>query len=197
MTTEFWLDAKHIYWRKMEGQKEYTVPGFTEIIKSYGLADNAFWTEAGRDEGTAIAQWMLFLFRGGVAVKQADPRIAGRVEAIKNFIRDTGFVFAGGETPLYSKTLRHGVMPDLWGFIGSFSWCIDGKRGAKSKTHKLQTAAQKLALLDNGFGAQKRGALYLKDDGTYKLDEHTDAGDEARWRSIAYGYHAAQFYKEN
>ena len=180
----------HTYWL---GKRR--VPGYSEIVKDLGVSgDNPFWTEAGRDEGNAIHLWLGFLAAGKVPSTPPDPRIAGRVEGIRKFIRDTGFKIVGGVTPLYDPISRFACSPDMWGFIGNWSFVIDAKRGTKLATHRLQTAAQTVALRSNGFRAQKRAALYLR-DGDYRLDQHSDFVDLARWQVFVSAYHAKREYQ--
>ena len=71
---------------------------------------------------------------------------------------------------------------------------IEAKGGAKLATHRLHTVAQQVALSAGGFRAQKRGCLYLRDEG-YRLDEHTDPRDRGNWRNIVPAWHSKQEYK--
>jgi hypothetical protein len=182
--------ATHTYWL---GDKK--VPGYSEIIKEMGVAkENKFYTDAGREEGISLHLWLAFLVRGKVPSAPPDPRIAGRVEGIQKFIKDTGFKIVGGEEPMYNPFIRYACTPDLWGHMGGKSWTIDLKRGAKLKIHRLQTFAQQTALSANGFMSQKRGVLYLK-DGDYRLEEHTEnIKDGYAWRATVYAYHATREY---
>lgn len=187
-------DEEHRYWIPA-GTGEKRVAGFTEICVDLGvIKTNPFHTEAGRQEGVALHQWNLFLAQGQEPASPPDDRIAGRVLGFRKFLADTGFKFFGGEQPVYDRINQVACTPDLWGGIGNWLWVIDNKRGGKEKTHKLQTACQKLALTANGVKIEKRGSLYLK-DGDYRLIEHDDFADEVRWKAIAGGYHAKGFYK--
>ena len=170
------------------------VPGFTEIVMALGIVKpNPFYTPDGRDQGTALHQWLLFLAQGKEPADLPDERIAGRVEGIRKFLRESDFKFQGGEQPMFDKSIRFCCTPDLWGNMAGARCVIDAKRGAKLKHHALQTAAQKLALASNGIHCRDRYTLYLKDGG-YKLEQHTDANDMGRWQAIVAAYHAAQFY---
>ena len=174
----------------------YTIPGplrahgYSEISAAMGVSrPNKFYTDEGRAEGIALHKWLRFLVTGRIPSTPPDPRIAGRVEGIKKFIKDTGVRFVGGEVPRYDPATRVACMKDLWAYLGPWAWVIDAKRGAKIPAHRLQTACQKIVLTANDFRPQKRGALYLR-DGDYRLDEHTDRIDETNWKAIAAGYHA-------
>ncbi len=194
----------HTYWI---GSRR--VPGYSEMCASMqvGVEDcelcakkeshthnAAFYTDDGKEQGKALHQWLLFLASGKFTTIEPEPEIAGRVNAIKKFLRESGFEFEGGETPLYESRLGFAVTPDLWGRIGRRRVVIDAKRGAKLKIHSLQTAAQKIALTANGFRPDDRYALYLKDSGNYRLEPHKDRADEARWANIARAYHDKKSY---
>lgn len=171
------------------------IPGYSEICKDLGVTEaNGFYTDDGRDQGTALHAWLLFLAQGNTPAADPEPEIAGRVEGIKKFLAESRFVFSGGEVPQFEPTYRYACTPDLWGHMGAFSVVIDAKRGAKLKSHALQTAAQKMALTANGFMAQRRYSLYLR-DGDYRLEPHEDKQDEARWKAIVSAYHAKQHYR--
>lgn len=197
-------ESDHTYWRGT-----VRVPGFSEICASMRVGEKDcgdcvkgihhahhanFYTEEGRAVGVATHSWLNFLAQGNEPDAAPDPRIAGRVEAIRKFLRETGFKYAGGEEPQYEPVLGYACQPDLWGYIGAFSYVIDAKAGANLKVHALQTGAQRIALAANGFKAQKRAGLYLQDDGEYRLKEHTNTANETHWRAIVSGYNAKQFY---
>lgn len=183
------LDADHRYWLNPD-EGRIQVHGYSEICRELGVTkDNPFHTEQGRREGVALHSWLNHLVHGKSVAEPPHPSIAGRVRGIQKFIKDTRFKIAGGEAPQYEPRLRYACTPDLWGHIGAFSWVIDAKRGAYMPTHALQTAAQRIALAANGFRAQKRGALYLRDN-DYRLVEHPNHINEAHWKALVAGYHA-------
>jgi hypothetical protein len=188
------LDAEHRYWKGKE-----RLPGFSEICADMGFPKNPFWTDAGRDEGTALHQWVEFLALGQqVADADPDPRIAGRVDGFRKFRRETDFACAGAESIQFEPELRYCCKPDLWGYMptalpGSPRVVIEVKRGARAKVHKLQTAAQVLALRAGGFDATERYALYLKNGG-YALERHDDDEDFECWKALVYAYHAKRRY---
>lgn len=181
------LDADHIY--RVDGR---IVPGYSEICADLGFPKNPYWTDAGREEGTALSQWLLFLAQGKESDAAPDPRIVGRVEGIRKFLREHEFKFVGGETPLYSR-FGFCVTPDIWGVLDGVQSVIEAKRGAVMKRHRLQTAAQAIALAEYDFPAVNRFCLYLKDGG-YVLEDHEDEEDFEAWRALVSAYHARGIY---
>ena len=175
---------------------EKRVPGYSEICSDLGIVkENIYYTPEGREEGIALHSWLKFLASGMKPKSEPDPRIAGRVKGIEKFLKDTGFKISGGEIPVYDPINRFACTPDLYGHIGRTSFVIDAKRGAKLPSHRLQTAAQTIALRANGFRAQKRAALYLRDE-DFRLDEHTDPMDLARWGIFVSTYHLKKGYTQ-
>lgn len=181
------LDQDHIYWRPgISG--EVKIPGFTEIVTALGVSKpNPYYTEEGRDKGTSLHKWLNILARGKTAKAEPDPRIAGKVKGIEKFLRESGFKYAGGERPLYDPETQTACSPDLWGHLGLWSVVIDAKAGGKLKIHGLQTACQRLALIQNEFRPQKRYGLYLRYNG-YRLVEHSDPRDDSMWKLAARCY---------
>ena len=165
------------------------MPGFSELCAAMGVTrPNPFYTDDGREQGVALHLWLGFLVRGKTPSSAPDPRIAGRVRGIQKFIRNSGAKFVGGEEPRYDPETGVACTKDLWCYIGAWSYVVDAKRGAKLKSHRLQTACHKIVLNANEFRPQKRAALYLRDD-DYRFDEHSDREDETRWRAIVSAYH--------
>ena len=200
------LDENHLYWY---GSRR--APGFSEICKSMRVGEpdcadclsgvghyhnGNFWTEEGRNQGTALHWWLLFLAQGKKSDKEPEPEIAGRVEGIRKFLRDEKLKLIDGEKPQYDPVLNFACTPDIWGWMNGGIWNLDGKRGGKLNIHKLQTAAQKIALKANGVPVSNRGSLYLS-DGDYRVKEHADYLDEIRWRAIVSAYHAKGVYKND
>lgn len=171
------------------------VPGFSEICADLGVTEkNPFYTEAGREEGTLLHEWLLFLAQGQEPADPPDPRIAGRVEGIKKFLVESRFKFEQGEEKVYHPILRYACTPDLVGQMAGSRCIVETKRGARLKSHQLQTAAQKLAIEANGIYCRDRYALYLK-DGDYRLEKHEDKLDMERWKTLPPAWHTMNWYR--
>ena len=172
------------------------VPGFSEICQALGIIKpNPFYTPEGREEGIALHSWLHFLAIGNEPSEPPDERIAGRVEGIRKFLRESKFKIVDGEKIMLCRGFGYCGRPDLWGSINGRTCVIDAKRGSKMKYHALQTAAYRFLLAANGFSARQRYALYLI-DGDYRLIEHTDPQDERRWQAIVSAYNAVKIYQE-
>jgi hypothetical protein len=151
------------------------------------IRPNGFYTDQGRAEGVALHSWLLHLCQGKPD-REAHPSIAGRVEGIRKFLRDSRFGIVGGETPQYDCVTDSAVKPDIWGTINGVRCVIDAKRGARVSWHSLQTAAQWGALVGTAFVARRRGALYLR-NGAYSMDWHDSPEEYQLWRAICRAWH--------
>ena len=194
------IDGNHIY--RVDG---IVKPGFSEILVSMGFEKNPYWTDSGRDEGTALHKWFEFLARQpkkedenydseeNCDENKPDGRIAGKVRGISEFLYDHEFILKDSEKPLYAKA-GYCCTPDAWGELDGVPCLIELKAGSPMKRHCLQTAAQQIALDDNGFKTEARYVLYLREEG-YVLKVHEDSEDIDAWMSILWAYHAKEIYK--
>jgi hypothetical protein len=164
--------------------------GFTECFKSLGLIDTAFYTNEGRDRGTAVHMLCQALDEGREIdeSKIEDARTLGRFRGYKRFKDETGFSPEVIERPVYSKRHRIACTPDRTGRLNSVLATIDIKGGAKAHWHPFQTAWQGLCLYEEPE-AFPRYALYLKDTGRYKLEPHEDPYDFEVARAAAIIFH--------
>ncbi len=181
-------EATHVY-----RVKNQIVPGYSEILDAMGYPKNPFWTEEGRDEGKALHQWFAFLAKGQEPEDEPDARIAERVWSFRQWLRSSKFVCVGAEIPQYEPTLGYACTPDLWGFIGKTPVLAECKRGAPMKRHRLQTAAQAIALEANGFPVSERYALYLTDSKPIP-ELHDDEEDFECWKTTVSAYNAKEIY---
>ncbi len=174
------------------GDKE--IPGYSAICRDLGIVkENPHYTEEGREEGRMLSEWLLFLAQEKTPRSDPDPRIAGRVGGIKKFLSLSKFKLLFGEVPQYDPVSGFAVTPDIVGHIGRIAVNIDAKRGAKTKTHVLQLAAQKIALAAGGFRVRESYSLYLRDNDFRLIEQKTEA-HEPRWKQFVSTWHLAKEY---
>lgn len=140
-----------------------------------------------------LSEWLLFLAQGKSPKTIPDLRILGRVNGIRKFLTESKFKLLFGEKPQYDPINRFAATPDIVGYFGKTLVNIDAKRGAKTKTHPLQLAAQKIALAANGIRIQESYSLYLKED-DYRLAKQDTLKHEPRWRQFVSTWHLAKDY---
>jgi hypothetical protein len=99
-----------------------------------------------------------------------DTQVAGYVQAYVTFKKDTGFKPTIIEKPMVHPKLWYAGKPDKIGPLNGILALIDLKSGAPAKVDPLQGAAYWELAIVNGIPVKKAFDLYLKDDGTYKLE---------------------------
>lgn len=181
------LDTAHRYWRG-----DQLIPGTNEVIDTY-FEPCRFFTEDGRDKGLARHIWFHFLVQGQEPDSEPDPRIASEVASFRSWLSEVKPVYIGGELPFFDSNLNVCGTPDIFAEIFGVLSVVDFKPAARATRTRLQTAAYKLNLIANGIPIVNRYELRLS-DGKYRFEKHEDRGDEARWRAMVQGFHAASFY---
>lgn len=99
-----------------------------------------------------------------------DERIEAYFGAYVKFKQDTGFIPTFIEEFLYHPCFFYAGKIDRIGDLNGKPVLIDLKSGAKAKVDELQDAAYWSLALANGLSVTKLFDLYLKDNGTYKLE---------------------------
>lgn len=166
----FYLDkAKHEY--HFEGR---IIPGCTAVLQYWKLIDDRYYTERGRQIGTAVHAWSILVDRGTLEWSRVAkvPEIEGRLRGYAQFLKDytpewdhieESFYYPGG---LYACTIdRAGKLKGIDFGI------VELKCGGKEAWHEIQTGMQQKAMDSRPW---RRFALYLKEDGTYALEPHKD-----------------------
>lgn len=183
------LDADHRY--TVDGRP---VPSVSKILDLY-FPPTPFYTEAGRDMGTARHEWFHAIVQGIELENEPDERIAAEVLGFRRFVDEVKPLYLVGEVPFYDKSLDVCGKPDLYCEIQGRPSVIDFKPPSRQARWKVQTAAYAVMLASNGLPVLDRYALRIL-PGNYRMDAHTDAGDLARWRAMGCAYQARRFYGE-
>lgn len=162
--------ASHVY---TDGGR--VVPGVTDVIKSNGLIDDAWFTEYARDRGQAVHAAAALDDDGLLDESTLDPAIVGYVEAWRRFKRESGFQSKWVEKVLFHPVYRYAGTVDRIGSMSGADWVIDFKTGEVLPWVALQTAAYAIA-----YGKPcRRAGVKLNNDGTYRLKEFADKNDGA------------------
>jgi hypothetical protein len=189
---------------KMEVKRDpetflYTVgmiprPGVNQVINLY-LPPSQFFTDEGREAGKARHAWYDFIAQGNEPDSAPDPRIADEIAMFREWIAHVKPERLGGETPFCDPLLHVCGTPDWFGIVNKRLAIVDFKPKNRAARTRLQTAAYKHMLRQNGVKILDRYELRL-DKKNKRFEKHEDEGDLARWTAIVYGYHAATHYKE-
>ena len=155
------------------------VPGVSEIIDSI-LGDefpDTATVERAAARGTETHHTIALALRDDLDEASVDPQVAPRLAAARLFCREMGFKPDEVETPRYSE--RFGFAGTLDFLRLTPSIVVDWKNSAtKSKRWPLRTAAY--AILAGDRSDTKRMCVMLRDDGTYRIDNHPDNSKDRR-----------------
>jgi hypothetical protein len=168
-------EESHIY--TLSGVR---LPSVTQILTDAGMYPGSAWyTEGGRERGTRIHELCELYDLGVLEDDMIDYDVLPYIEGYKKFRVDSGFVPTEIEKKVCSQLYWYAGKLDRKGILNGKSALIDLKSGRPTPADALQTAAYVQAD-DEMTGLSEytyRYALYLKNNGSYRLTEHTDRND--------------------
>ncbi len=150
------------------------VPGMSEITTALGIVDRSYFTEYGRERGSAVHQALEYHMTGGVDWSSVEERIKGYVESAILFLADAKVKPGPGthvERPLFHPLLRCAGTPDLVCEAFGEPCVPDWKSGGIGPAAGLVTAGYesmaRIAYPLPGKGAvRRRMAVQLHENGT-------------------------------
>lgn len=143
----------------------------TDILRGAGCIDAAWYTEEGRDKGTATHQACAILAGGGrILPASLDERIVGRVAAFDCFMSEKRPQVLQREFEVTNVALGIVGHPDLFCVFDGCMWVLDYKSPSHAPWHPLQLALYAACMAPR----IRRANLYLHDSGRYQLVEHRD-----------------------
>ena len=190
-------EEDHLY--TVDGKEQASV---TTILKEQGFIDSTWFTDEARDRGSHIHKATQYMDEGILDIRSIVPEYLPYLKAYKQFSRDYKPDWKLIEFKV--ADLLHGYTGalDRFGFLSiTNQWVLaDIKTGVKNKTTGLQTAAYEHGLYNmldlNQFAELtgvfikdvrelkiKRIGIYLRKDGTYKIEKYTDKQDIKVFRS--------------
>lgn len=199
-------EATHVYSRRADGR---VVPSNTEVLTfAYPEIKCKYFTEDGKEVGRAAHLACRLLGQGRLDWKSLDPKptddahttklklkVLGRARAYQKFLTETRFVPDLIEFVTYSEDLDVAGTIDVTGrFPSDFDGVVtllDLKGGAESFWHAYQTAGYSLMEFPKIHQFVRRGALYLRDNGTYLLRMHKNGEDFHKFAAAAQKFHRA------
>ena len=163
-------DEDHTYW--LNGIR---IPGTTEIIKSADLIDDTNFTPESRDRGTRIHRAILYWLQKDLNERSVCESDLRYLDAFKRFVAETGFKASVKECeqPRYHPVYLFGGTIDIVGKLSGHYVLIDIKTGFPQPWHGLQLAAYLLLV----HVPPERYGLYLRSDGTYRLESYNNRND--------------------
>lgn len=157
------------------------LPSVTTVLKSVGIIDPSKYADGDAAlRGTYVAEATALLDRGELIEEGLDARLVGYIRAWKAFLADNEVETFLVEERVYSSKYGYAGMLDRTAHFQDRHWLFDIKTGARERWHGIQTAAYRECRPDlkQRIGClHQRGAVYLKPDGSYKLDVHDNPDD--------------------
>jgi hypothetical protein len=181
---------KHRY--SVDGQH---MPSVTQILQEAGLVDTTWFTTEGRSRGTYVALMTEAYDMGTLQNPRVHPEMRAYLDAWIAFRGAMKFDIVERERARYQPRMKYCGTPDLVGtYFGEWA-IIDIKTGGKLPHYPIQTSGYQ------GFWAGRIGkkprrfCLYLKKNGTFKLQEHTNDQDD--WQIFCSCVQLWHWKKEN
>lgn len=110
------------------------------------------------------------------------PIISGYLSGWKKFKKDTRYIPMIWEVLAASEKYLFGGRIDSVGVIDDKQTLVDIKTGIKTKSHSLQTAAYQILWEEEVKGRiRQRLCVYLKKDGNYSIEPHSDKIDKYKF----------------
>lgn len=175
----FRFDAeRHVYITLDTGE---IVPNITRMLEAAGLIDSRWYTDEGCERGHEVHRLTADYDLGALDLADlAGSPYANYVQAhiaVMGIVRPT---WQHIETPAVHKVHRYGGRPDRVGQVYAAGSVWEVKSGAPEPAHMIQTALQAILVAEElGLAprAVQRFAEYVKADGKYKVEHHTNARD--------------------
>lgn len=160
------------------------LPSVTNVLIRAGLIDTSHYNEWNRELGTAVHKAVHLYVKDDLDDSTLDDAVRPYLEAYKRFMVESkaDFTANGSEMSLYHDVYRYAGTPDLFGSLNGPA-VVDIKTGSPERWHELQSAAYSELLTCKFLREEKekipfhRFGLYLHNDGTYTLKEHTNRKD--------------------
>lgn len=162
------------------------VPGVNEVLDELGfgidLPDALLpMLEHKAEVGTAVHKAIELDIQNDLD-ESSIPDLMGYVQAFRKWRAETDAKIEWTEKVL--EGVGYCGRADIGATIGLESILLDIKTGSKIRVNRLKTAAYNAIL-----GYQKRGCLYLAEDGEFDWDEHTEAEDYEIWKGLVKAFH--------
>ena len=161
-----YIEATHQYF--IDGVE---VPSVTTVLKSAGIIDDRFYTEAGRERGTAVHLACQLLDEDDLDWDSVGEEISGYLKAYQAFKKDSGFKPLKIEEGVYNRSYQYAGRYDRLGEIDGKIVLMDIKTGAIPKWVALQLTGYEIAINESIHTnpVQELFALQLRENGSYTL----------------------------
>jgi hypothetical protein len=183
MAIAFRFDAGvHAYY--LDGRQ---IPSITQMLQLTGWVDDTYYTEASRIRGTAVHDLCTEFDLGALDPAESESRYKGWLLAYQAAMRMLRPSWELIEIPAVHPLHKFGGRPDRKGRVFKLHTIAEIKSGVREKAHKIQLALQAILLsAEHPLPAEhyQRLALYVQQNGKFKLEQHDDPRDFAEARRV-------------
>lgn len=160
-------DEAHVY--RMAGAELTSV---TTAIREAGLMSLEWASAEAMQRGTHVHQACEFFDQGDLDEDALDPALRPYLDAYRWFCHDAQPVWSHIEAQRADLTHRYAGTVDRAGTLlgQKHPVVLDIKSGVAAPWHAIQLAAYRHLLTDDLGPIIGRAVLYLRDDGTYRLE---------------------------
>lgn len=175
-------EAEHRY--ELDGKAVVSVTTVLKPLTDYGFIDPIV-LELARQKGVAVHKTIELEVAGDLDEATLPEWLVPHLAAWRRFVADTGFEPVASEIRMAHPAMRYAGTADLIGRVGKETWLVDLKRSLYAgRVIGLQTAGYaRLWASDPASNERKkinrRFALVLRDDTTYRLTEFKDPQDDS------------------
>lgn len=143
----------------------------TGVLAAMGFVDTRWFTELGRDRGSAVHAACEYDDAGDLDETTVDPMVLPYLEGWRKFRKHAQPRWTAIEKRVSNETWRYTGTPDRVGTIGGKHVVVDIKSGAKDSWHRLQLAAYQ-GCMEDPFRFE-RWVVRLTGAGKFSLDTYT------------------------
>ena len=168
------------------------IPGVTRVLREAGLVPNYGGFSGPQYRGLHVHTACEYLDLNDLDWSSVHPDYIGYVRAWDRFKKESGFNPTLIEYQSWHKLYRYGGTLDRRGSLNGSHFILEIKTGYPAAWHALQLSGYKMFGGDD-WVLDRRGAVYLKEDGSYSLKEFNDPSDDGvflsalalnNWRGI-------------
>jgi hypothetical protein len=155
------------------------VPGVTTVIRSAGYMNPGRYTAEARNRGTYVHKVCELWDKGTLVLAKVEEWALPYLFAWRLFCQDTGFKSEEIEYVVGHPTLMYAGTLDRLGDCGGENTLVDIKTGSAEAWHAVQSKAY----AEPVSSLCPRLAVYLSDNGKYKVEEHKGFDDWPAFRA--------------
>lgn len=175
---------------------DHVLPSITQILKATNVMHldpsiPPHRLEFARERGQAVHLAIRFASEGRLDASSVSAIVEPFLFAFESFCAKHAGDFEPTlvEVPMCDPVLGVAGTADAIGPKSGVLSVVEVKTGAElPHGTAVQTAAQRQIAMANGHKVVRRYGLHLRPDGTFRLQEFRDPGDDAEWRGAVYLY---------